>query len=175
MRDKENTMFAMEIVSDGFTKEDYETFKEWKRINEIASRKPHTTPTDDQTDDANDSTEQSDASDDRISLLDRILRKHEAQYRAISDDQTDDASESTEQSDASDECESSLGRILREIEARRLEQIEKRPKTNGDDQIDDDFTFDSRDEQFLHLIETAKYHFDALRNILNEIKRLYIS
>ena len=41
--------------------------------------------------------------------------------------------------------------------------------------IDDDVTIDSRDEQFLYLIETAKYHFDALRNILNEIKRLYIS
>ena len=40
---------------------------------------------------------------------------------------------------------------------------------------DDDVTIDSRDEQFLYLIETAKYHFDALRNILNEIKRLYIS
>ncbi len=185
IRDKENTMFAMEIVNDGFTKEDYEAFKAWKRINEIAtpapitaytnSRKAYTSTTNTKTDDASESTEQSDTPDERISSLDRILRELEAQYRVISDNQTDDASESTEQSDAPDECESSLGRILREIEARRLEQIEKRPKADGDDQIDDDVTIDSRDEQFLYLIETAKYHFDALRNILNEIKRLYIS
>ena len=185
IRDKENTMFAMEIVNDGFTKEDYEAFKAWKRINEIAtpapiaaytnSRKAYTSTTNTKTDDASESTEQSDTPDNRISSLDRILRELEAQYRVISDNQTDDASESTEQSDAPDECESSLGRILREIEARRLEQIEKRPKADGDDQIDDDVTIDSRDEQFLYLIETAKYHFDALRNILNEIKRLYIS
>ena len=185
IRDKENTMFAMEIVNDGFTKEDYEAFKAWKRINEIAtpapiaaytnSRKAYTSTTNTKTDDASESTEQSDTPDERISSLDRILRELEAQYRVISDNQTDDASESTEQSDTPDECESSLGRILREIEARRLEQIEKRPKADGDDQIDDDVTIDSRDEQFLYLIETAKYHFDALRNILNEIKRLYIS
>ena len=185
IRDKENTMFAMEIVNDGFTKEDYEAFKAWKRINEIAtpapitaytnSRKAYTSTTNTKTDDASESTEQSDTPDNRISSLDRILRELEAQYRVISDNQTDDASESTEQSDTPDECESSLGRILREIEARRLEQIEKRPKADGDDQIDDDVTIDSRDEQFLYLIETAKYHFDALRNILNEIKRLYIS
>ena len=139
-------MFAMEIVNDGFTKEDYEAFKAWKRINEIATPAPITAYTN--------------------------SRKA---YTSTTNTKTDDASESTEQSDTPDECESSLGRILREIEARRLEQIEKRPKADGDDQIDDDVTIDSRDEQFLYLIETAKYHFDALRNILNEIKRLYIS